>query len=333
MSIVTSSFSFMATGGDVVVRLDGAFGNPVTSPFINGFTMLAVPEPASGLLFAGGALALACFGMRGRSRRWARRVGWLAVLASVLLGGAREAAAVDLRIDFGVADNDSFTSSTPNEIQAGFSGFNFQPEFNGSPTQDVVFVFPQITTTQNISGVNVSIHGGGNGLTIYDFATDVAGPLGDLVEDGTFTFDADITVTLNGLPAGVYVMTGYHHLADPPGGLPTPFPAFDIYVNTGSGESLAAADIVASTGFNPESITTSNFQFTATGADVVVRLDGEFVGSSIPAILNGFTLVEVPEPTSGALLALGAAILAGGYRSSRSRARPNWLKPGDSRSL
>jgi hypothetical protein len=226
---------------------------------------------------------------------------WAAALTIVVLAGPRAAAGIDLKVDIGVADNDNFVSSTPNEIQSGFEGFSATPEFNGGGGGDLVNL---LTTSRNISGVAVTLTGGGNGLMFFDTVTDVTGALGDLLEDSVGTADADLTIQLSGLPAATYSFTGYHHST---GLSQVPPVGFDIYVNTGSGESLAASDVATTIGFDPQSISTSNFQFTATGAEVIVRLDGEFIpgGFSIPTALAGFTIIAVPEPHSGLLLALG----------------------------
>jgi hypothetical protein len=238
-------------------------------------------------------------------------VAALAVI--VFLAGGRTSAAVDLFVDFGVADVDTFTSSSPNQVQAGYSDFSVDPTVNGTPVSDLALGVP--SASRNFSGVTVSVQGGGNGMVFHDLVTEVNHALGDLIEDGVSVPDADLTITVSGLPPGTYTWTGFHHTAADGGTLP-----FDIYVNTGLGESLAAADVDASFGFNPVSVTTSEFSFMATGADVVVRLDGEFGDPITSPFLNGFSMVQVPEPASGLLLALAMIPLLAwrvGRRSGR----------------
>jgi hypothetical protein len=228
---------------------------------------------------------------------------------------AATAAAVDLRVDIGVTDSPSFTSVSPNDVQAGYSAFNADPKFNGAGSTDFT---NYLNVSHVISGVTVSMAGGGNGLAFYD-GPDVAGPLGDLAEDGAYVVDDDLTLRFTGLPAGTYQMTMYHHYASQT----VAPPPFDIYAGS-SPEVLVAADVAVSSGYNPSSITTSSFLVTTDGLGLLVRLDGQFVPvaqQSIPVYLNAFTLINVPEPGSACLLVSGAGLLAfWRYRRRKSRA-------------
>jgi hypothetical protein len=220
--------------------------------------------------------------------------------------------AVNLKVDIGVADTNVVTSVTPNDIQAGFSGFSVVPAQNGaSGFYDFKFVSPQLSESQVFSGVTVTLQAAGigsNGLAFYDFATDVSGNLGDLVEDGVGAVQSDILLTLGGLVAGNYQMTTYHHWAD----RTSAQNSFNIGVNVGSGEVTAATQVPISIGFNSSSVSTATFQFTATGTNnVVVRLEGSFESNSSP-FLNGFALVQVPEPSSWVLIVAAIASLCCG---------------------
>jgi hypothetical protein len=244
-----------------------------------------------------------------------QRLGGLTAICAmtIFLLSCGRAAAIDLRVDIGVADDDNFTSVSPNEVQAGYSGFDADPQFNGGGSQDFRNA---LNLSRVVSGVTISMAGGGNGLLFYDLTTDVTGPLGDLAEDGVFVVDDDLTLRFTNLPAGTYQMTMYHHQAN----LIAVPPPFDIYLGPDPGAILVAQDVAVSSGFNSPAVTTSSFQVTSDGILLLVRLDGNFLpGPSIPVFLNAFTLIEVPEPTSGLLLGLGAAAVA--WRGVRRRSR------------
>jgi len=149
--------------------------------------------------------------------------------------------------------------------------------------------------------------------------------------DGTTGTPTYFTLTLSGLPSGLYQWTSFHHDTEK---MTSDF-VFDLstdggatFVNlgqfrmthSGSGGVPDRGDAIS--GANdpdphnlPSTVTTS---FTATGDDVVIRLapmgDGRvhtmFVG------MNGFELVQVPEPSS-ILLVLAGGLLWGFSRRRR----------------
>ncbi len=237
------------------------------------------------------------------------------ILLLVLLAAVRANDAIagvpiftGLKVDFGVADIGDVTSITPNDVQSGFSGFSVNPQFAGVPSQyDLVNIGVGSETRTFAGSVDVTISGTGNGATFFDFATDVTHALGDLLEDGVGVIEADLILTLKGLPAGAYQTTTYHHNAGVANaGLP-----FSILVNNSSGETTAATNVPVTLGFTPASVSSATFQFTATGLNnVVIRFHGggDFQNPINP-FLNGFTLVPVPEPSSWLLLVLGMSAL------------------------
>ena len=141
--------------------------------------------------------------------------------------------------------------------------------------------------------------------------------------DGTTGTPTWLDLTLGSIPAGAYSWTSFHHDTEH---MHSPF---TVELNTGSGfTTIGNFQMTDSTpGGNPDSgglvqtgdvfadphdlPSTVNFNFNATGADVVVRITPlsqiavhqQFVG------INGFELAVVPEP-SGALLGLFGLALA-----------------------
>ncbi len=67
---------------------------------------------------------------------------------------------------------------------------------------------------------------------------------------------------------------------------------------------LVASGLTITSGSAPTSIGQNTFLFSSNGVDpVVVRME-KALGNNLPMI-NGFSLVAVPEPSSLSLLALG----------------------------
>jgi hypothetical protein len=223
---------------------------------------------------------------------------------------APPALALELKVDIGVADAPPNVGTSVDEVQSGFSAFSVVPDF------DVDFGnYGPAGKTQVISGVTIAIAGQDNGPLFFDDRGEITHALGDLLEDGVDAAAAELFVTLTNLPAGLYQVTTYHHR----GALRSAGNPFDIYLNNGSGEALAAADIIASVGAAPATISTATFPLTATGSPVIIRFEGgPPFENPISPVLNGFTIVPVPEPSTWMLAASAALVL--GLRARKRRA-------------
>jgi hypothetical protein len=211
-------------------------------------------------------------------------------------------APADFAVDFGVADKPPLTSVTPNDVAPGFYDFAPDPEFGGGGPGDSYFTISPISRV--VSGVTVTVQGGGNGAVYQDYTgemADVSGISGDLLEERVRVVQADLNLTLTNLSAGTYTFTGFHHDA---GATQSSLP-FDIFVNEGSGERLAYGAVLASTGFTPTSISTTSFDIFSSGSPISIRFDGGGAGLNlINPVLNGFTVTSVPEPSAMTLAAL-----------------------------
>ena len=153
-----------------------------------------------------------------------------------------------------------------------------------------------------------------------------AHPLSDLLREVVYiTANPDtvgngtLDVVVSGLNAGQYSFTGYFHdnVVD--------HIAMDVELSVDGGNSFLQVvdDALASTTTTPATIGSATFPFTANGTDAVhFRIIGQGgttnFATSETAILNGFEVHAVPEPTSLLLAGLGIAVV-GASVTRRSR--------------
>jgi hypothetical protein len=235
-----------------------------------------------------------------------------------LMGGSIDAAL--LAVDLGVADG-APVSNSANQVQSGFSDFSVDPTFDGNAVYDFVNI-GLTPETRTFSGVDVTLSGTANGPTLYDFTTDVSDPQGDLLEDVAQVVQGNLTVQLSGLNAGTYLMTTYHHFGDNTASANP----FSITVDTGAGAATVATDVPTSFGFDPSTISTETFQFTANGTDPVLLtlVGGGGAGDqAISPVLNGFEVSTVNAvPESGSLTLCATVLFAVGVSRIRRRRNP-----------
>ncbi|MGE0761393.1 MAG: PEP-CTERM sorting domain-containing protein [Pirellulaceae bacterium] len=227
-----------------------------------------------------------------------------------------------LLVDFGVADLPSVGSNTPNHVATGYFDFSVVPQFSGNSRSDFVNTGTG-SISRTFAGIGVTLFSSpppNNGFTFDDYVgeiADVGSVPGDLVEERVRIVQGDLTVRLSNLTAGNYLFTGFHHDA---GGVSNALP-FDIYVNNGSGELLAVANVETSIGLSPASVSVSQFGFLATGGDIFIRLDGGGTGANlINPVINGFQVASVPEPGSLVLLSV-LGVLAAAHRRRQPRSK------------
>lgn len=220
---------------------------------------------------------------------------------------------VSLNVDFGTQDRAADdTGYSPSDTQAGFNAFVYGPEMTASDydyatvppgTDPPLTKPPSITKTYDGIAVTVAaVLSASNGVPFYDYG-DVSGTLGDLAEDFVASYDHALTLTFSGLTAAEYEITTYHHRPV----LPTPNIINSISVDTGSGYNDVVHDLDISDGFDPATVSSATFQWTANGTDDVTIL---FASENNGLPLNGFELREVPEPSSILLFAMTLSLLA-----------------------
>ena len=161
---------------------------------------------------------------------------------------------------------------------------------------------------------------GGNGSIDARIRTAVSGPRGNLLEDA-FKDGFGLKMTIEGLDAGLYQLTTYHHDNNTGNEFRG---SLDIVVSDAEGgDRLVADELMQTYGDTDENYASATFLITADGAnDVVVRfLNGDVTaeeGNETEIWLNGFTVTAVPEPGIAATLVAGMLLLG----VCRLRGRP-----------
>ena len=146
--------------------------------------------------------------------------------------------------------------------------------------------------------------------------------------DGSVGTPTYLNLTLGGLPAGTYSWTSYHHDTE------NIHTAFSVSLDTGSGSSALADGYGTdgSAGGSPDSETDGSpgraftfadmdakgsiytTTFTADGTNDVTFQFAPYSGAIAPAVhnqfffINGFELEQIPEPSTGLLGLISAAL-------------------------
>jgi len=223
-------------------------------------------------------------------------------LAAIAVPSLASASPV-LNVDFGVSDDPEIGFSA-NRVQPQFSDFAISDHLNSSIYGDLAAILPPATSTQSFGGISVTITGicACNGLFFYDIGT-VADELGPLSEDFVGPSGLDLELVVGGLEAGRYMMTSYHHHS----GREATFLMPAITVDDAMGNRVVAEDIPISFGLNPTQVSSAEFEITGDGSgNVLVLFEGDSYATSV-AVLNGFSIVRVPEPSALALVVLAVA--------------------------
>lgn len=218
---------------------------------------------------------------------------------AVVLSSAATALAVPLRVDFGL-------SNSP--VQAGYTGF-------GRGTTATNLLAPQ---SELIGGITVTVAGSSvladpnqgtgwrNRATVTGTFSSMSALLGDEVKsNGVSSAVGDsLFLTLEGLLAGTYQITTYHHSARTSGS-----GTIDIYR---AGNPLALiSDLAQTVGTSPTAIATATLYFLADGINPVTfeYREKAVLGGGAEAVLSGFDLDLIaltpppaPEPSTLCML-------------------------------
>lgn len=206
----------------------------------------------------------------------------------VMLNGFTATDQDSLRVDLAPG-----TSSDP-DVQHGFLPFGS----SGGTTQG-------FSSFMGIAGTVTVTIGAADGVVDWRDRGQMTVPLADLAEE--FALDrTGLQLVLDDLQAGEYFITTYHHDRGYGWG------PIDIDISDARGAGRpVATDFAMSTGVATDPACVSFF-FTADGMNPVT-IDFTTAGLSFDheiALLNGFALSYIPEPTSLTLLAGGLLALA-----------------------
>lgn len=243
-------------------------------------------------------------------------IGAFAGAFCVLLVAPVEAELV-LAVDFGTQDRapDDIGFSS-NRVQSGFQDFAVGPE-DSNDGGDFFTVAPPTPSITRIYGpYTVTVadpHPASNGLFFVDSGT-VNHELGPIAEDAVGSSGSELVLTIEGLLAGPYSMTSYHHLAGFPLG---DYRIGEIVARSGSLSETLATLVPVSVGFSPQTVSSSTFQLTVQNNEPLVLVFTGFQG--IEPDLNGFALTRIPEPSSIGLVSISAVLCALGTRNSQRK--------------
>ena len=204
-----------------------------------------------------------------------------------------------LQVDFG--------ANMPQDVQAGFYEFSAGATGNNSPNINgpVTNAYASPLSAGGTVTVIADSENTANTLDFRDRGDVTTGAVGDLIEDHIKNQQGGVRLTLQGLEAGQYEMTSWHH----DGGGGAAGNLIDVIVDDALGSGrLLVDDLTVTGGLTPTSVASATFLFWADGANDVVILfdDANAAGNTDRETpVNGFILVQIPEPMTPAMLGFG----------------------------
>ena len=221
-------------------------------------------------------------------------------------------AAPALAVDFG-GDK---SSTTNQDVQQYFYDFS---EYTGN-TAGVASSTRVIDTPLGVGGdVTVTIDAEVASQNIDPRNRgDNSGSLSALLEDHFKSQNSGISLTIEGLEAGIYEMTSWHHEGGGTGTTGGAGNLIDIFVTDAQGTLRQVIDDLITSGGNLSSVDPSYavYRIYSDGINPITILFDDASPTDHETVLNGFQLLFIPEPASMSMLALGGLMLA---RRSRRR--------------
>lgn len=210
-------------------------------------------------------------------------------------------AAPALAVDFGGGK----TSPTDQDVQTYFFGFTEYTANAGGINGPLSRV---VDTPVGVGGnVTVSIDSEASLFNVDPRNRgDASGSLGNLIEDHFKSQSNGMELTLDGLKAGIYELTTWHH----DGGGGATGNLIDIFVTDALGALRQVVDgLVTTGGLAPSNIASATYTIYSDGINPITILFDDATASDHETALNGFQLLVIPEPATMSMLALGGLML------------------------
>lgn len=238
---------------------------------------------------------------------------WGLAVAAWLLMAASASAELVLAVDFGSQDRAvDDTGFSANRVQPGFEDFSVGPEESGANGDGFVIVPPLPSATRTFGTLSVAVsdgHPSSNGLFFSDFGT-IDHMLGPLADDFVAS-SGDLVLAIDGLSAGLYEMTTYHHYF----GLTDQRFIGEILATSNGEMTSVAAHVPISIGASPQFVSSATFQFLSDGTNETEVVFKHEPPLGVP-LLNGFSITRVPEPST--VILAGAILLLVRIRNRRN---------------
>ncbi|QNN21502.1 PEP-CTERM sorting domain-containing protein [Planctomycetales bacterium ZRK34] len=140
---------------------------------------------------------------------------------------------------------------------------------------------------------------------------DNSGDLSALLEDHFKSQNSGVELTIEGLEAGVYKMTSWHHEGGGSGDTGGSSNLIDIFVTDAMGSLRSVIDDLVTSGGNLSSVdpASATYAIYSDGINPITILFDDASPTDHETVLNGFQLLVIPEPASMAMLAAGSLML------------------------
>ncbi|MBI1368827.1 MAG: hypothetical protein GC162_09270 [Planctomycetes bacterium] len=219
-------------------------------------------------------------------------------LSDVALPDYQFLAAPGLAVDFGAGGQD--VNPYFQEFSRGTSANNF------GQAGPITEVYDSVLGNSGTVSVSVSGEGGIN-VDFRDRGDVTFDSIGDVLEDHIKGQTAGLLLTLTDLAQGWYDMTSFHHEGQNGTNAGGAGNLIDIYVSDALGSNRLVVDnLVTSGGTSPSSVAMPTYMIYSDGVNPITIFFDDVSPSDHETVLNGFTLIAVPNP---AALPAGLALM------------------------